>query len=111
MASDNGDRALGNLEGRVEEQSALVHQLHADITTGFQQVNSRIDQTNADMRAELQQVNSRIDQTNADMAAGFQQVNNRIDKLVIAVLAIGGGVLAALIGIIATLLVMMAQGG
>ena len=75
MASDSGDRALGNLEGRVEEQSALVHPLHADITTGF------------------------------------QQVNNRIDKLVIAVLAIGSGVLAALIGIIATLLVMMAQGG
>ena len=93
MASDNGDRALGNLEGRVEEQSALVHQLHADITSGFQQANAKIDQTNS------------------DIATGFQQVNSRIDKLVIAVLAIGGEVLAALIGIIAALVMMIVRGG
>ena len=48
---------------------------------------------------------------NADMAAEFHRVNDRIDKLVIAVLAVGGGVLAALIGVIVSLVVMIVQGG
>ncbi|MCE2462472.1 MAG: hypothetical protein J4F46_00940 [Dehalococcoidia bacterium] len=41
MATD--ERTLGNLEGRMAEQPALLHQLHADLTTGLQQVNVRID--------------------------------------------------------------------
>ena len=74
------------------------------MAAGFQQVNARIDQTNADMAAGFQRVN-------ADMAAEFHRVNDRIDKLVIAVLAVGGGVLAALIGVIVSLVVMIVQGG
>ena len=31
MASGTEERSLGNLEGRVAEQSALLHQLHADL--------------------------------------------------------------------------------
>ena len=81
MATD--ERTLGNLEGRMAEQSALLHQLHADLTAGLQQVNDRIDQ-----------INGRID-----------QVNGRIERLLLAVLAIGGGLLAALIGIIVALVV------
>ena len=82
MASDTGDRILGNLERHVEEQSSLVHQPHADMTMGFRQVKADID-----------------------------HVNTRIDRLMLTMLvAIGGGVLAALIGIIAALLVMIAQG-
>jgi hypothetical protein len=42
------------------------------------------------------------------MTTGFQQVNSRIDRLMLAMLAIGGGLLVALIGIIVTLIV---QGG
>ena len=74
MATD--ERTLGNLEGRMAEQSALLHQLHADLTAGLQQVNGRID-----------------------------QVNVRIERLLLAVLAIGGGLLAALIGVIVALVV------
>ena len=99
-APDTTERDLGKLEGRVEEQGTRLDQIHADMTTGFQQVNSRIDQTN-----------SRIDQTNARMDAGFQQVNSRIDQLsaridrfLLAMLGIGGGMLVALVGIIITLL-------
>ena len=63
----------------MAEQSALLHQLHAD----HQQLRT-------------------------DMTAGFQQVNARIDRLMLAMLAIGGGLLVALVGIIVTLIV---QGG
>ena len=103
MATD--ERTLGNLEGRMAEQSALLHQLHADLTAGLRQVN-------ADLTAGLQQVNGRIDQVNADLAAGLQQVNGRvdqvnarIDRLMLAMLAIGGGQFAALIGVIVALVV------
>ena len=73
--TDATERDLGRLEGRVEEQRARLKQLHADLTSGFQQVNARIDQLSA-----------------------------RIDRLLPAMLGIGGGVLAALVGIIITLL-------
>ena len=73
--ADNQERALGRLEGRVEEQGALLHQLHAG------------------------------------MNAGFQQVNARIDKLMVAMLAIGGGMLAAMLGIIAALVALIVQNG
>ena len=39
------------------------------------------------------------------MTSGLQHVNARIDKLMLAMLAIGGGLLAGLIGIIAALVV------
>ena len=68
-ASCLGDSSLGNLEGRIEELSALVHQLHADLTTGLDQVNGRIDRL---------------------------------------MLAIGGGIAVALVGVVVTLIV---QGG
>ena len=63
------ERTLGNIEGRMAEQSALLHQLHADLTDGL------------------------------------QQVNVRIDRLMLAMLAIGGGQLVALIGVILALVV------
>ena len=50
------ERSLGNLEGRMAEQSALLHQLHADLTSGLQQVN-------ADLTVGFRQVN-------ADLASG-----------------------------------------
>jgi hypothetical protein len=43
MTADTGEGALGGLEGRIVEQSALLHQLHADLTAGLQSVNVRID--------------------------------------------------------------------
>ena len=68
MATD--ERTLGNLEGRMAEQSALLHQLHADLT------------------------------------AGLQQVNAGVGRLMLAMLAIGGGQFAALIGVIVALVVL-----
>ena len=90
---DTTERDLGRLEGRVEEQGARLDQLHAEMTAGFQQVNASINQTNARMDSGFQQVNARIDQLNA-----------RIDRLLLAMLGVGGGMLAALVGIIITLI-------
>jgi DNA anti-recombination protein RmuC len=116
MASGTDERSLGNLEGRMAEQSALLHQIHADMTTGLQQVRAdmttEIQQLRADLNTGLQQVRAEsaagLQQLHAEMTTGFQQVNSRIDRLMLAMLAIGGGLLVALIGIIVTLIV---QGG
>ena len=87
MTSGTEERSLGNLEGRMAEQSVLLHQLHADL-----------QQLRADLTIGLQQLR-------ADLTSGLQHVNARIDRLMLAMLAIGGGLLAGLIGIIAALVV------
>lgn len=88
MASETQDiaRALGQLEGRATEQSSRLDEL----TTAVRQVNT-------DMGEGFRQVNT-------DMASGLQQVNDRIDRLLLTVLAIGGGIIAALVGLIITLI-------
>ena len=73
-------RTLGQLEGRIAELSASV-----------QEVNRRVD-------AGIQEVNRRID-------AGFQEVNRRIDRMLLAMLAIGGGLIITQTGLLATLLI------
>lgn len=80
------ERALGNLEGRMAEQSALLHQINSDLTSGFRQVN-------------------------ADLTSGLQQVNARIDRLMLAMLAIGGGLAVALFGVTASLVTLLVRGG
>lgn len=73
MASTPSDpeilRQLGHLEGRMAEQSTVLQQLRADLTTGLAAVNARID------------------------------------RLLLANIALGGGLLGGLIGLIATLIV------
>ncbi len=64
------ERTLGNFEGRMAEQSALLHQLHADL----------------------------------------QQVNARIDRLMLAMLAIGGGLAVTLFGVTASLVTLLVRG-
>ena len=64
------ERTLGNFEGRMAEQSALLHQIHAD----------------------------------------FQQVNARIDRLMLAMLAIGGGLAVILFGVTASLVTLLVRG-
>ncbi len=80
------ERALGNLEGRMAEQSALLHQINADLASGLQQVS-------------------------ADLTSGLQQVNARIDRLMLAMLAIGGGLAVALFGVTASLVTLLVRGG
>ena len=106
MTQDTGDRTLddrtlGNLEGRVEELSTLVHQLHADMTAGFQQVNGRVDQLHADTTAGFQQVNGRVDQVNGRV----DRLSGRLDRLILATWTVGGGMAAALVGVMVTLIV------
>ena len=70
-------RQLGRLEGRMEEQSAAIQQMGAEIL-----------------------------QLRADLTTGLAAVNARIDRLLFATMALGGGLLAGLIGLIATLIVV-----
>ena len=76
-------RAIGQLEGRVAEHSVQLHQLRSDMTSGFDQMNMRFDQMNV----------------------RFDQMNDRIHRLLLTVIAIGGGVIAALIAMLITLIV------
>ena len=131
--ADTTDVRLGRLEGRVEEQSLATNRLHesvqqlsgrvdqtnvridqlqSDMNAGFQQVNARVDQLQSDMNAGFQQGNARMDQLQSDMMAGFQQgnarmdqLNGRIDRMNYMIVGVGGGVIAALVGLIVTLVI------
>ena len=59
---------LGNLESRITELSAAVQ----DLREGLREVNHKID-------------------------SGLQEVNRRIDRLFLAILGVGGAILAALV--------------
>ncbi len=58
----------------------------------------RIEGRMAEQSASLQQMR-------ADLTAGLAAVNARIDRLLLANIALGGGLLGGLIGLIATLIV------
>ena len=77
------DRTLGYLQASVEDLKTGLEQLNARIEAGFSEMNARFVETNA-----------RIDETNA-----------RIDRLLYVVLAIGGGIIATLLGMVVTLIV------
>jgi hypothetical protein len=73
-------RTLGQLEGRITELSASVQEVNRRMDAGFQKVNRRMD-------------------------AGFQEVNRHIDRMLLAMLAIGGGLIITQTGLLATLLI------
>jgi hypothetical protein len=87
----------GYLEGRIAEQSAFLQELSRRIDSGLQAVNQRMD-------SGLQEVNQRMDsglqEVNQRMDSGLQEVNRRIDRLFLAILGVGGAILAALIVLI-----------
>ena len=95
-------RTLGQLEGRIAELSASVQEVNRRMDAGFQDVNRRMDagfqDVNRRMDAGLQEVNRRMD-------AGLQDVNRRIDRMLLAMLAIGGGLIITQTGLLATLLI------
>ena len=90
MASETQDiaRALGQIEGRLDEQSARL----SEHTARFDRFDARLDQLHSDVGV-----------LRTDTTAGFQQVNYRIDRLMLAILAFGGGIIAILIGLLVTL--------
>ena len=109
--ADTTDVRLGRLEGRVEEQSLATNRLHESVqqlsgrvdqlSARVDQTNVRIDQLQSDMMAGFQQVNGRFDQVSARM----EQINGRIDRMSYMIVGVGGGVIAALVGLIVTLVV------
>ena len=113
--ADTTDVRLGRLEGRVEEQSLATNRLHDGVqqlsgrvdqlSARVDQTNVRIDQLQSDMVAGFQQLNGRIDGLQSDVMAGIQQVNGRIDRMNYMIVGVGGGVIAALVGLIVTLVV------
>lgn len=97
--SDIG-RTLGYLEGRMDEQSALLQQILARM----EQFNVRLDQTSArfnEIYARFDQVDARFNQVEAQ----FNRVNDRIDRLYLAAFGTGTGIIVGPIGVAATLIV------
>ncbi len=82
----------------MAEHSTLLHQLRSEMTSGFDQLRSEMtsgfDQLRSEMTSGSEHVNSRID-----------QLNDRIFRLMLAVIAVGGGVIAALVALLITLIV------
>ena len=95
-------RTLGQLEGRIAELSASIQETNSRTDAGLQEANRRMD-------VGLQEVNRRMDagfqEVNRRMEAGFQEVNRRIDRMLLAMLAIGGGVIITQTGLLATLII------
>ena len=75
------ERTMGRLEANVE-----------NLQTGL-----------ADVKSEIQQTNARIDQTNARI----DRLESKVDRLFYAVIGIGGGIIAALIAGMVTLLLKL----
>ncbi len=102
-------RTLGYLEGRISEQSAMLQ----DLKIGQQEINSRLDsglaEVNRRLDSGLGEVNHRIDtglgEVNRRLDSGLGEVNRRIDRLLLAIIGIGGGIIAALVGLVITLIV------
>ena len=78
----------------MAEHSTLLHQLRGDMTSGF-------DQLRSEMTGGFEHVNGRIDQLNGRI----DQSNDRIYRLMLAVLAVGGGVIATLVALLITLII------
>ena len=91
-------RALGQLEGRITELSVSIQEVNRRMEAGLQEVNHRMDAGFQAIRQELQEVNHRMD-------VRFQEVNHRIDRMLLALLAIGGGLVIAQTGLMATLII------
>ena len=82
----------------------------ADTTEG--QAINQLDDSLQQLIATFDELNARLDRLHADMIAGFQQVNGRFDELNARIdrtsyvmVGVGGGVIAALVGLIVTLVV------
>lgn len=58
-----------------------------------------------DLKTGLEQLNGRIEAGFSEMNARFAETNARIDRLLYVVLAIGGGIIATLLGMVVTLIV------
>ena len=120
-------RALGQLEGRITELSVSIQEVNRRMDAGFQafrqelqevnirtderfqEVNNRMDAGFQAFRQELQEFNHRIDarfqEFNHRMDERFQEFNHRIDRMLLALLAIGGGLIIAQTGLMATLII------
>ena len=57
-----------------------------------------------EVREDLRQLRAEMVSARAEMAAGLDRVNGRIDRLMLTTWAMGGTLLAALVGAVVTLL-------
>ena len=83
--------------GQAEEQSQAINQLDdtlQQLIATFDELDARLDRLHADMMAGFQQLNARFDELNA-----------RLDRTSYVIMGVGGGVIAALVGLIVTLVV------
>lgn len=88
--------SLGYLAGRIEGQESQLQ----DVKAGMQEVNTRLNNG-------LQEVNARLDKGLQEVRDELRETNRRIDRLFYAAITIGGGIIAALIGVIISLIVLI----
>lgn len=91
---------------RIDDLDDRVKDVAGRMDAGFARMDARMDASLARMDAGFAEMNARMDagfaQTNARMDAGFGQVNGRVDAFQRTMMQIGGGVITALIALIAT---------
>jgi predicted nucleic acid-binding Zn-ribbon protein len=102
-------RALGQLEGRITELSVSIQEVNRRMDAGLQEANRRMEaglqEVNHRMDAGFQAIRQELQEFNHRMDARFQEVNHRIDRMLLALLAIGGGLVIAQTGLMATLII------
>jgi methyl-accepting chemotaxis protein len=113
-------RTLGYLEGRMDEQTALLQQIVAQleqvngridrVDERIDQVNDRIDTVNdridtvgARIDESTKEVNGRIDLVNGRIDESTKEVNASFQRLYLVAFGIGGTIIAGLMGIIGLL--------
>jgi septal ring factor EnvC (AmiA/AmiB activator) len=95
-------RTLGYLEGRMDEQTALLQQIVAQL----EQVNGRIDRVDEridQVNDRIDTVNDRIDTVGARIDESTKEVNASFQRLYLVAFGIGGTIIAGLMGIIGLL--------
>lgn len=99
--------SLGYLAGRIEGQESQLQ----DVKAGMQEVNTRLNsglqEVNTRLDNGLQEVNARLDKGLQEVRDELRETNRRIDRLFYAAITIGGGIIAALIGVIISLIVLI----
>ena len=64
-----------------------------------------IARTLGQLEGRITELSASVQEVNRRMDAGFQEVNRRIDRMLLAMLAIGGGLIITQTGLLATLLI------
>ena len=90
------NRRIGGVEGRIEGVEGRIEGLRGEM-------NGRIDETNSAIEGVRTELNGRIESLQTETGNRMNVIETRLTAIFIGMMAVGGGILAALIGVIVTL--------